>query len=164
MAQGRDRVIALVLAITFFVSSAGVSGLVIWELVKKDDKPKASQELKMDAPKLKGTKLADFTPVAKVESLQKIDLTAGDGAEVKPGDTVVVDYTGANAATGEIFESSLDKGEPLTTPLSGVIAGWQEGVPGMKVGGKRRLLIPAGQAYGDADLVFDVTLVKIGAQ
>ncbi|MDE2030792.1 MAG: FKBP-type peptidyl-prolyl cis-trans isomerase [Patescibacteria group bacterium] len=117
--------------------------------------------------------LQNFTPVSKVDSLQKTDLVVGTGAEVKPGDTVSVQYTGAVAATGEIFQSSKDFGTaPVTFPLSGVIKGWTDGIPGMKVGGTRRLLIPAAEAYGatpppgsgipaNADLVFDVELVGI---
>jgi len=118
--------------------------------------------------------LENFTPVASIPTLQKQDTTVGTGAEVKPGDTVTVDYTGAVAATGVIFQSSLDTGQPVSFPLGSVIAGWTDGVPGMKVGGTRRLLIPAAQAYGanppagsgipaNADLVFDITLHKIGS-
>jgi FKBP-type peptidyl-prolyl cis-trans isomerase len=77
------------------------------------------------------------------------------------------------AATGIVFQSSLDGGQPIPFGLDQVIAGWTQGVPGMKVGGKRRLLIPAALAYGanppqgsgipaNADLVFDIELVKIG--
>ena len=117
--------------------------------------------------------LANFTPTAHIGSLQKIDLVTGTGAEVKAGDTVSVQYTGAVAATGVIFQSSKDFGtDPVTFPLSGVIKGWTDGIPGMKVGGTRRLLIPASEAYGatpppgsgippNADLVFDVELVAI---
>ena len=111
--------------------------------------------------------------MSHIDSLQKQDTTEGTGPEVKAGDTVTVDYTGAVAATCVIFQSSLDTGQPASFPLSNVIQGWQEGIPGMKVGGTRRLLIPAAQAYGanppqgsgipaNADLVFDVTLHKIG--
>ena len=123
--------------------------------------------------KLEGTKLLDFTPVAKVDALQKIDTVVGTGDEVKAGDTVTAHYTGAVAATGIIFQSSHDGGQPIPFGLNQVIKGWTDGVPGMKVGGKRRLLIPAAQAYGanppagsnipaNADLVFDIELVKIG--
>lgn len=123
---------------------------------------------------LQGTKLNNFTPTGHIDKLQTIDLTPGTGDTVKSGDTVTVDYTGAVAATGIIFQSSLDTGQPVSFPLSGVIQGWQEGIPGMKVGGTRRLLIPAAMAYGanppagsgipaNADLVFDVTLHKIGS-
>ena len=121
---------------------------------------------------LQGTKLANFEPVSDVTTLQKIDTVAGTGEEVKPGDTVTVDYTGAVAATGIIFQSSLDSGQPVSFGLNQVIKGWTDGVPGMKVGGTRRLIIPADQAYGanppagipvNAPLVFDITLHKIGS-
>jgi FKBP-type peptidyl-prolyl cis-trans isomerase len=114
----------------------------------------------------------DFTPVDKVAELQKIDLVEGTGEEVQPGATITAHYTGAVAASGEVFQSSRDFGKPITFGLGQVIQGWTEGVPGMKVGGKRRLLIPAEQAYGatppygsgipaNADLVFDIELVAI---
>jgi len=117
--------------------------------------------------------LQNFTPVASVPTLQKIDLVVGTGAEVASGATVSVHYTGAVAATGAIFQSSKDFGpDPVTFPLSGVIKGWTDGIPGMKVGGTRRLVIPAAMAYGatpppgsgipaNADLVFDVELVAL---
>ena len=117
--------------------------------------------------------LQNFTPVAHVATLEKKDLVVGTGAEVLAGATVSVHYTGAVAATGEVFQSSKDFGTtPITFPLSGVIKGWTNGIPGMKVGGTRRLVIPADQAYGanppggsgipaNADLVFDVELVGI---
>lgn len=122
--------------------------------------------------KLAGTKLADFTPVAHIDSLQKIDTKVGTGAVAQANSTVVAHYTGAVAATGIIFQSSYDTGQPATFPLSNVIKGWQEGVPGMKAGGTRRLLIPASLAYGanpppgsgipaNADLVFDITLISV---
>lgn len=122
--------------------------------------------------KLQGTKLANFTPVASIGQLQEIDTTPGTGATVKAGNTITADYSGAVASTGVIFQSSKDTGQPATFPLSQVIAGWSQGIPGMKVGGTRRLLIPAALAYGpqppqgsgipaNADLVFDVTVTKI---
>jgi FKBP-type peptidyl-prolyl cis-trans isomerase len=91
---------------------------------------------------------------------------------VKASDTITVDYTGAVAATGIIFQSSLDSGQQATFALKQVIPGWTQGIPGMKVGGTRRLLIPANLAYGanppsgsgipaNAALVFDVTVHKI---
>jgi len=117
--------------------------------------------------------LNNFTPVSKVDNLEKIDVLVGTGEEVKEGATVSVHYTGAVASTGAIFQSSKDFGvEPVTFPLSGVIKGWTDGIPGMKVGGTRRLVIPSSMAYGanppagsgipaNADLVFDVELVAI---
>lgn len=122
---------------------------------------------------LEGQPLANFTPVTEVTELQKIDTLVGNGEEVKPGDTITAHYTGAVAATGIIFQSSHDRGNPIAFSLDQVIAGWTQGVPGMKVGGTRRLIIPANLAYGanppqgsgipaNAPLVFDIELVKIG--
>jgi FKBP-type peptidyl-prolyl cis-trans isomerase len=116
--------------------------------------------------------MQDFTPVETIAELKIEDRVEGTGAVVAAGDTVTCHYTGAVARTGEVFQTSHDFGGPISFPLSGVIAGWTQGVPGMKVGGTRRLLIPAEMAYGsrppygsgipaDADLVFDIELVSI---
>ncbi len=122
-------------------------------------------------PQLEGTKLTGFEPVTSIPSLEIFDSVEGTGETVQPGATVNAHYTGALAATGIIFQSSHDRGQPVTFPLNQVIAGWTEGVPGMKVGGTRRLLIPAALAYGsqspspnippNSDLVFDIELVAI---
>lgn len=122
-------------------------------------------------PQLEGTKLTGFEPVQSVAELQVFDPVPGAGAEVLPGATVTAHYTGALVADGTIFQSSHDRGQPVTFPLGNVIEGWQKGVPGMKVGGTRRLVIPAAQAYGshspapnippNSDLVFDIELVAI---
>lgn len=188
MAKLRHRAAALIGALLFLVTSVGFSGLVIWQMYqenkqKQTDKTTQNtqdQNNQSEENKLEGTQLKDFTPVTKVETLQKTDTKTGDGAEVKPGDTVTAHYTGAVAATGIIFQSSLDQGQPVPFTLQeatpgqqGVIKGWVDGVPGMKVGGKRRILIPASQAYAadppqgsnippNADLVFDIEVVKIG--
>jgi FKBP-type peptidyl-prolyl cis-trans isomerase len=120
---------------------------------------------------MQGKQLEGYTPVANVNQLQVNDLTEGEGAEAKADSTVTAHYTGALAKTGVIFESSKDRGEPATFPLAQVIKGWQEGVPGMKEGGKRRLIIPAELAYGEQGsppaigpnepLVFDIELVSV---
>ena len=115
--------------------------------------------------------LQDFNPIDNISELKIEDRVPGTGDEVKPNETVTCHYTGAIAKTGAVFQSSHDFGGPISFPLNGVIAGWTEGVPGMKVGGTRRL-IPAAKAYGstppygsgipaDADLVFDIELVSI---
>lgn len=121
---------------------------------------------------LEGTSLTGFTPVPSVPTLQISDTAEGNGDTVQPGATVTVHYTGALASSGVIFQSSHDTSQPISFPLSGVIAGWRDGVPGMKVGGTRRLHIPAAQAYGsqspspgippNSDLVFDIELIAIG--
>src|SRR4051794_31913369 len=114
-----------------------------------------------------------------VTELQKIDTAPGSGAEAVAGKTVVVHYTGwlydpsKPDGHGAKFDSSVDRKTPFPFPLGAgrVIKGWDEGVAGMKVGGKRTLVIPAAMAYGargaggvippNATLVFDVELLEI---
>lgn len=125
----------------------------------------------MNENKLEGTELFAFDPVGLVSELKIIDTKNGDGEEAKPGDTITAHYTGALVSSGIIFQSSHDFGAPATFSLNQVIEGWQKGVPGMKVGGTRRLIIPAAQAYGsrraaanippNSDLVFDIELLSI---
>jgi FKBP-type peptidyl-prolyl cis-trans isomerase len=120
---------------------------------------------------LEGTKLANFTPLASVPELQIIDITEGTGDVVPEGATITAHYTGALCKDRTIFQSSHDFGKPITFGLSQVIQGWTQGVPGMKVGGVRRLIIPSVLAYGSArasasippnsDLVFDIELVAL---
>lgn len=122
-----------------------------------------------------------MTPMADsgITSLQITDVTAGTGAEARPGMTVSVHYTGwlydAGAADkkGAKFDSSRDRNEPFEFPLGAhrVIDGWDEGVAGMKVGGARELVIPPAMGYGargagsdippNATLVFDVELLGV---
>ncbi|TQF74163.1 peptidylprolyl isomerase [Rhodococcus spelaei] len=78
------------------------------------------------------------------------DITVGDGAEATPGAKVEVHYLGVEFDSGEEFDSSWSRGESINFPLAGLIAGWQEGIPGMKVGGRRQLTIPPELAYGPA--------------
>ncbi|GHU08773.1 hypothetical protein FACS189431_5640 [Alphaproteobacteria bacterium] len=126
----------------------------------------------MSKAKLEGTKLADFTPTAKVERLEIIDLVEGMGNFAQDGDRITAHYTGALASDGTIFQSSHDgPNKPLTFSLKQVIRGWQQGVPGMRIGGTRRLIIPADLAYGkqspapnipaNSDLVFDIELIAV---
>jgi FKBP-type peptidyl-prolyl cis-trans isomerase len=116
---------------------------------------------------------------AKVSELVKSDVKLGSGTEATAGRTVVVHYTGwlhapdAPDGHGTRFDSSLDRGTPFSFVLGAgrVIRGWDEGVAGMKVGGKRTLVIPAHLGYGkrgaggvippDATLVFDVELIEV---
>ena len=120
---------------------------------------------------LEGTKLANFTPISSVAELQIIDTIEGTGETVPEGATITAHYTGALCKDGTIFQSSHDFGDAISFGLNQVIAGWTEGVPGMKVGGTRRLIIPSAMAYGSArasssippnsDLVFDIELIAI---
>lgn len=116
----------------------------------------------------------------KQEELKIEDLKVGNGPEVKDGDTVVMHYTGwltdPSAGSGQVgtkFDSSVDRGQPFEVKIGVgyVIKGWDMGVPGMKVGGKRKLTIPHQLGYGKygvepdipgfATLVFEVELLKI---
>ena len=78
------------------------------------------------------------------------DLVVGDGAEATPGATVDVHYVGVDVETGEQFDASWDRGASISFPLNGLVRGWQEGIPGMKVGGRRQLICPPAWAYGPA--------------
>jgi len=117
--------------------------------------------------------------VIKVTELKKIDVLVGTGADATAGSNVSVHYTGwlydpsAPNNKGKKFDSSLDRGQPFGFPLGGgrVIRGWDEGVAGMKVGGKRTLIIPPEMGYGangaggvippNATLLFDVELLGV---
>jgi len=131
---------------------AGLGALVVCMFVIADDK-KDEKVIKTDS------------------GLQYVELKEGDGEKAKKGDTVVVHYTGW-LKDGTKFDSSVDRKEPFSFELGAkeVIKGWDEGVAGMKVGGKRKLIIPAELAYGkkgkgkipgDAELTFEVELLKI---
>jgi FKBP-type peptidyl-prolyl cis-trans isomerase FkpA len=124
-------------------------------------------------------KAAGPAPAATVNTLESEDLKVGAGAPIAAGQQAVVQYTGwlyeASAADkkGKEFDSSANSGQPFRFVIGGgqVIKGWDQGVAGMKVGGRRRLIIPADLAYGTegaggvippgATLVFEVSLVGI---
>jgi peptidylprolyl isomerase len=78
------------------------------------------------------------------------DLVVGTGAEAQPGSTVDVHYVGVEFETGEEFDASWNRGSSINFPLGSLIAGWQKGIPGMKVGGRRQLVCPPHLAYGPA--------------
>jgi peptidylprolyl isomerase len=115
-------------------------------------------------------------PMTTPSGLQITDSKVGTGATPKPGQTCVMHYTGwlyENGAKGKKFDSSVDRGQPFEFPIGQgrVIAGWDEGVSTMKVGGKRTLIIPPGLGYGargaggaippNATLIFDVELLGV---
>lgn len=110
--------------------------------------------------------------VTTASGLKYEDIQVGTGATATAGKTVSVHYTGT-LTDGKKFDSSLDRGQPFSFPLGAgrVIKGWDEGVAGMKVGGKRRLTVPANLGYGErgfppvipanAQLIFDVELLDV---
>lgn len=99
------------------------------------------------------------------------DLSVGEGSEAAPGATVTVHYVGVAYSTGEEFDSSWSRGETITFGLHQVIQGWQLGIPGMRVGGRLKLVIPPHLGYGDRGagaaikpgetLIFVVDLVAV---
>ena len=93
----------------------------------------------------------DFPGGEPPADLQITDIKEGDGEVAKAGDRVLVHYVGVAYSTGEEFDSSYDRGDPLEFQLGAgrVIAGWDQGVQGMRVGGRRQLVIPPHLAYGD---------------
>ncbi|MEV0264054.1 FKBP-type peptidyl-prolyl cis-trans isomerase [Streptomyces sp. NPDC050617] len=93
----------------------------------------------------------DFPDGPAPAELEIVDVWEGDGAVAKAGDNVSVHYVGVSFSTGEEFDASWNRGTPLQFQLGAgqVIPGWDQGVQGMKVGGRRRLTIPAHLAYGD---------------
>ena len=99
----------------------------------------------MDKPEI------DFPGGEPPADLVITDITVGDGAEAKPGAKVTVHYVGVAFSTGEEFDASWNRGDTFQFPLGGgrVIAGWDQGVAGMKVGGRRRLTIPPHLGYGN---------------
>ncbi|HEX4831734.1 MAG TPA: FKBP-type peptidyl-prolyl cis-trans isomerase [Trebonia sp.] len=93
----------------------------------------------------------DFPEGPAPADLEITDIWEGDGAVAQAGDNVSVHYVGVAFSTGEEFDASWNRGAPLSFPLGAgrVIAGWDQGIAGMKVGGRRKLVIPARLAYGD---------------
>ena len=108
---------------------------------------------------------------AQAQELQIEDIQVGTGPEVKSGDTISIDYKGT-LPDGTVFDSSYKRGQPFETQIGvgQVIKGWDEGVIGMQVGGKRKLVIPPAMGYGEQDmgtipanstLIFEVELKEI---
>jgi len=119
-----------------------------------------------------GLPIMDEEVIQTATGLEYVDIVEGTGSRPKPGETVSVHYTGW-LKSGQKFDSSVDRGEPFEFPVGKgrVIKGWDEGVVAMKVGGKRRLIIPAHLGYGErgaggvippgATLIFEVELLAI---
>lgn len=115
----------------------------------------------------------DFPEGPAPADLEVTDITVGDGAEARPGSQVSVHYVGVAFSSGEEFDASYNRGTPLDFPLGAgrVIAGWDQGVSGMRVGGRRKLVIPPHLGYGDhgagqlippgESLIFVVDLINV---
>ena len=123
------------------------------------------QGMPVDAPPASGVTLGSTTAIFQPNGAPAItvatdaqpatelgiaDIREGEGAEVVAGDTVTVQYCGVGYGGQVVFDSSWARGEPATFPLDNLIPGWQEGIPGMKVGGQRLLEIPGELAYGES--------------
>jgi len=167
------RVLALLLALGVLVGAAAMSGCS-QQATPAEQPATTGQPATPEEPAAgpTGTKYGE-TPsgIADVTELKIEDAEVGTGAEAVAGKSVTVDYTGW-LTDGTKFDSSVDAGTPFTFQLGGgeVIPGWDEGVAGMKVGGTRRLIIPASLGYGEAGngpippnatLVFDVKLLEV---
>ncbi|GAA2053816.1 FKBP-type peptidyl-prolyl cis-trans isomerase [Williamsia deligens] len=113
----------------------------------------------------------DFPEGPAPTELVTEDIVVGDGEEAVPHGMVDVHYVGVEYETGEEFDSSWDRGQSANFPLDRLIVGWQEGIPGMKTGGRRKLIVPPEKAYGAAGaghrlsgktLVFVIDLLGVG--
>lgn len=159
-ARVRNQRIAIIVVVVLLLAAAA---FLVYS-TSRPEQPAAEQS---------AAGLPDTTNLTTTDSgLQYKDVTVGSGAEAQAGNTVSVHYTGW-LTDGTKFDSSLDRGQPFSFSLGsgGVIAGWDEGVAGMKIGGKRILVIPADLGYGasgaggvippNATLIFEVELLDV---
>ncbi len=166
--QTMQRIVIGIIALTMTVGTLGAYFLII--LQTKDSSQTQQPQQQYTQYPVDPTAYKVSGAVSKLEST---DLTVGAGDEAKVGDTVRVHYKGTFAQGGQKFDSSYDRGEPATLKIAQgqVIDGWVQGIPGMKVGGKRRLVIPSSLGYGatgnppsippSTDLVFEVELLAV---
>lgn len=168
--------------ITFAVLAAAVLLIAVLASQFGSDKKKtaASTTTTTAAATTTSTSKANAADKPKIDvpttpaptALVKTDLKVGTGRTVKLGDTIEVNYVGVSYADGKEFDSSWTRGSTAVFPLKvgGLIKGWTDGIPGMKVGGRRELIIPGDLAYGNADkgdgrpfgaLIFIVDIVSI---
>ncbi len=181
MAKVSHRVFALSLALLFFVTAFGFSFYVIWHALHSNGSSSSSgsntsqNTCQDNQPEPTLPLPAVYKVSGTVSKLQATDLAVGTGQTAKLGDCLVVKYYGTLAQSGAEFDENFDKPTAFAFTLSQgqVIQGWVEGLVGMKVGGIRRLVIPASLAYGNqspastipanSDLVFVVKLLRIQA-
>lgn len=179
------RIGTLVIVGLFLISTFGFTGLVIWQMAHGKDNLSQSkleeEQLKnlctvsqVEVSSEKNPKIYKTTKIVK--NLEITDIKVGSGDAVKSGDCITVKYYGTLAKTGKKFDGNFDQAVALKLKLGAgaVIAGWDQGIVGMKKGGVRRLVIPANLAYGDqspstdippnSDLVFVVKLLSVEKQ
>lgn len=188
MAKTTTRIFAFVIAVLFLITTIGFSGVVVWTIFKDNKEAKKIQSDQTAADNLARKKEActfsgqiegqakslpqAFIPAGPVKELKTTDLKVGDGDQVDVDDCLLVKYHGTLAKDGIYFDGNFDKPALLRFLFGAgnVIKGWDQGLVGMRVGGLRRLEIPAELAYGsqaagsvpaNADLIFVVELVKI---
>lgn len=173
-ARGRTRPLVAALVAGVLVLGCGPDGGAERDgAASPDDPDQAGAEVDLSAKPDPTTILDPDRGEPPVELVIE-DLVVGDGDEAVPGSPVSVHYVGVDWATGEQFDASWDRGQPFVFGLGAgqVIAGWDQGVAGMQVGGRRVLTIPPDLAYGDravgdviapnATLVFVVDLLEVG--
>ncbi|MDP2647819.1 MAG: FKBP-type peptidyl-prolyl cis-trans isomerase [Candidatus Yanofskybacteria bacterium] len=164
-------------AVFSFIFLLAFIAVGVWLLVRKNETAGLAD---LDSTLATPTPTATATPtgspmIQQPSGLQTQELVIGSGLEAKPGQLVTVHYVGT-LADGSKFDSSYDRGQPFQFILGGgmVIKGWDLGVAGMRVGGKRKLVIPGDLAYGqegrppvipsNATLVFEVELLNVQTQ
>jgi FKBP-type peptidyl-prolyl cis-trans isomerase len=168
----RERLFAGFGAALFLITASGLTIFVIFAGSNNDDTPPQTQTCTENASETPLPAPQIYKPTEPVTSLQKDDLTVGDGATAKAGDCLVVKYYGTLAKDGTKFDENYTSnlGFAFTLGSGQVIPGWDQGLVGMKVGGTRRLVIPAALGYGNqasgsipanSDLVFVVKLLRI---
>ncbi|MEO6514009.1 MAG: FKBP-type peptidyl-prolyl cis-trans isomerase [Candidatus Saccharimonadales bacterium] len=178
MTKKRDRFFALMGAVLFFVTASALTLAVVISAVSESNKSKEAAKTPTTAT-CEDTRTDEttypapeaFTVTDKMSTLKTTDLTPGDGATAKSGDCLIMKYYGT-LTDGTMFDENYTKPTAFAFTLGDgrVITGWDKGLVGMKVGGTRRLEIPAAQAYNDqatgsipanSDLVFEVKLLRI---
>lgn len=170
MRGNSQRVFIIVIVVVFFLTSLATSGLLLLSSFNKD-KSAQTNSAQEEAKKNIEAQLQQQQAAQAGGTLEKTDLTVGTGAEAVTGKNVTVHYTGT-LTNGTKFDSSLDRGEPFSFVVGEgrVIQGWEQGVQGMKVGGKRKLVIPPELGYKDqaagsippnSTLVFEIELLKV---
>ena len=187
-----QRVAAFLLAGVFLVTTIGATAYVVWQIndsggvivpetaeqraiAEQQDAVREQAEAAGQTCGISTVPTTDPRPIptnvtqeGPVAELITEDIRVGEGEDVQPGDCVTALYYGTLATDGTRFDGNYAEGQPIEFSLDGVIDGWTEGIPGMKVGGVRRLAIPAAKAYGEAqqggippnsDLIFEVEIL-----